>query len=111
MVVSKDSQCQARDFRSGERKDRVAVELSSSSSRVHDLVAASVPSFSDRDLDLVNVMLKIATSTLFRFVFPFDPVVVVVVTFGRRGERRRAEGEERDKWTRKRDRARVFLKF
>ncbi|GMN65044.1 hypothetical protein TIFTF001_034108 [Ficus carica] len=83
-------------FHGGERKDRVAVELSSPSSRVRDLVVASVPSFSDCDLDLVNAMLKIATSTRFRFVFRFDPVALTVVTSSRRGERQRAEEEERE---------------
>ncbi|GMN33904.1 hypothetical protein TIFTF001_041967, partial [Ficus carica] len=90
-------------FRGGERRDRVAVKLSSLSSRVRNLVTAGDPSFSGHDLDLVNAMLKIATSAQFQFVFPSDPVAVAVVTSDRRGERRRAEGEERETNGRRRE--------
>ncbi|GMN26180.1 hypothetical protein TIFTF001_040813 [Ficus carica] len=79
------------------RRDRVAVDFSSPSSRVHDLVVVGDPIFSSRDLDLVNAMLKIATPAQFRFEFLSDPVAVAiaVVTSGRHGERRRAEEDER----------------
>ncbi|GMN64555.1 hypothetical protein TIFTF001_033624 [Ficus carica] len=93
-------------FCSAEKRDRVAVELSSPSSCVHDLIAAGHdPIFSGRYLDLINSLVKIATLAQFRFVFSYDPVTVLLSPLinGERDDGQRWK-RERETYREERDR-------